>query len=81
MKKEKMEAKKKMLKELSKMMRDDYYDEPMKGMKKVTVASDTEEGLEKGLSKAEEILKKRKDMEEDEDEFSKGGMKKKQKYT
>jgi len=86
MKKQKLEAKKKMLKELKKMMRDDYY-EPMKGeMKKITVMSDSEEGLKEGLSKAEEIMKM-KGLEEDDDreeseegeEYSYGGTKKKKK--
>ena len=77
MKKEKMEAKKKMLMELKKMMRDDYY-EPMKedmGSKKVVVESDSEEGLKKGLSKAEEILAKREKMSDSEGmDYKDGGM-------
>jgi hypothetical protein len=89
MKKGKLEAKKKMLKELKKMMRDDYY-EPMKGdIKKVTVMSDSEEGLKEGLSKAEEIMKmkglekdeeREEEYEEDEsEEYASGGCKKKKK--
>lgn len=69
------EAKMKMLAELKKAMSDDMYS-PMsdalkdKKMKKVTVMSDSEEGLKKGLSKAEEIMKKKSEMEgmSDEDE-------------
>lgn len=86
MKKAKLAAKKKMLKELKKMMRDDYYG-PMEGdIKKVTVMSDSEEGLKEGLSKAEEIMRKKgldedddRDEEESEDEYSSGGTKKKKK--
>ena len=78
--KDKMMAKREMLKELKKAMMDDDdvgMAEKLEGMKKVTVASDTKEGLEEGLDKAQEILKKRKammeddsaaDMEEDEDD-------------
>jgi len=65
--KDKYEAKRKMLMALKKdmMMEDDMgLGDKLKKMKKVTVASDTEEGLKEGLSKAEEILKKRKDIEE-----------------
>lgn len=55
-------AKSEMLKELSKEMSDDMYS-PMKdmlskkGMKKVSVMSDSPEGLEKGLSMAEKLMK------------------------
>jgi hypothetical protein len=58
----KSQAKASMLKELSKEMSDDMYS-PMKdmlkkkGMKKVTVASDSPEGLERGLSMAEKLMK------------------------
>lgn len=58
----KSKAKAEMLKELSKEMSDDMYS-PMKdmlgkkGMKKVTVASDSPEGLKKGLSMAEKLMK------------------------
>lgn len=51
--------------------------EPLKGMKKVTVASDSEEGLKKGLEKAEEIVEAKSEempeegMKEDEAEMSK----------
>ena len=58
----KAKAKSEMLKELSKEMSDDMYS-PMKdmigkkGMKKVSVMSDSPEGLEKGLSMAEKLMK------------------------
>lgn len=57
----KSKAKADMLKELSKEMSNDMYS-PMKdmigkkGMKKVTVASDSPEGLKKGLSMAEKLM-------------------------
>jgi len=50
--------------EMRKMMGEGY-----EGIKKVTVASDSEEGLEEGLDKAKEILKKKlgsEDMMEEE---------------
>jgi hypothetical protein len=74
----KRKAKEGMLKELSKVMSSDMYS-PLKEKKlqKVTVASDSAEGLKKGLSKAEQILSKKKElspelpeMEESEDEES-----------
>lgn len=43
------------LKELIGQM-SDMMSEPLKGLKKVTVASDSPEGLEKGLDKAQELL-------------------------
>lgn len=59
----KKQVKKDMLKMLSNDMRkmshesmEDMEDKPMK----VTVAADSKEGLKKGLSKAEEIMKARK---------------------
>ena len=64
-----------MLKELSKEMSDDMYS-PMKdmldkkGMKKVSVMSDSPEGLEKGLSMAEKLMKlKAKENGEDENDM------------
>lgn len=64
----KMKAKTEMLKRLKSMMMDqDFGDlKPILGgkLKKVTVAAEDEEGLEKGLSLAEQILAKRKAMEE-----------------
>jgi hypothetical protein len=63
-------AKKEMIKMLKKSMRDDAYGEMGEGLKKVTVASDSMEGLEEGLSKAEQILKKRfEDMGMDPEEM------------
>ena len=74
----KAKAKAEMLKELSKEMSDDMYS-PMKGMlgkkgmKKVSVMSDSPEGLEKGLSMAEKLMKLKskqggeKPMEDSED--------------
>ena len=51
-------------------MRDDMggpLKEKLEGMKKVTVASDSEEGLKEGLSMAEKIMEKRKMMEDMDD--------------
>ncbi len=50
-----MEAKAAMAKELSDLLGSDLA-EGVKGLKKVTVASDSEEGLEEGLEKAREVL-------------------------
>jgi len=47
-------------KEMRKMMGDDFG----KSLQKVTVAADSKEGLEKGLSKAQEIMKKKGMMDE-----------------
>jgi len=58
----KAKAKSEMLQELSKVMSDDSYS-PLKdmmgkkGMKKVSVMSDSPEGLKKGLSMAEKLMK------------------------
>lgn len=80
----KMEAKLKLLKDLKKEMLGEMFGDKMEGLKKVTVASDSEEGLEEGLDKAQEIMKKRMDMmgyeseenEDDEkDEYADGGKK------
>lgn len=66
-------AKAEMLKELSKEMSDDMYS-PMKdmlgkkGMKKVTVASESPEGLQKGLSMAEKLMKLKSSQEGSEEE-------------
>jgi len=62
-------AKSEMLKELSKTMSDDQ-NSPLKDimgkkLQKVTVMSDSKKGLEKGLSKAEQILKKKEEMNPD----------------
>jgi hypothetical protein len=67
-------AMKKSLMELIDLMDDmegDSYGDELKGMKKVTVAAPDEEGLKKGLSKAEQLLKMRSGMDmdsEDEEE-------------
>lgn len=60
-----LKAKKEMLNHLSGMMKDHMSE----GLKKVTVASDSEEGLKKGLEKAEEIIEKKEmpSMEESEE--------------
>ena len=73
---DKKSAKAAMLKELSKEMSDDQYSplkDLMKGkkMQKVSVMSDSPEGLKKGLSKAEQLLKMKgyeSDSEDSEDE-------------
>ena len=59
----------KSLQELKEEMMDEMGEDfapHMEGMKKVTVASDDDEGLEEGLDKAKEILKKRKGMKKDD---------------
>lgn len=60
-----MEAKASMAKELSDMLGEDLT-EGIKDSKRVTVASDSEEGLKKGLEKAEDILESK--MEDDSEE-------------
>lgn len=62
----KLSAKKNAMKELSDMLGEDIT-EGIKGVKKVTVASDSEEGLKKGLEKAEDVLESRESEEEDMD--------------
>lgn len=42
----------------------------LKGLKKVTVASDSEEGLEKGLDLAKEKISEMPEMEEQENEYN-----------
>ena len=59
-------AKGDILKEIKELMGDATLDK-LKGMKKVTVAADSEEGLKAGLEKAGEVLEA-KEMEEEEDE-------------
>lgn len=84
----KQKAKKELLKDLKKLMMDDTFGDmgdslKSKKMQKVTVASPSEEGLEEGLSKAQQILQKRDAMMGDEeesedeegDEFDCGGKK------
>jgi hypothetical protein len=60
----KRSAKLSQLGELSKEMRKMMGDNFGKSLKKVTVAADSEEGLKKGLSKAQEIMAKKKMMPE-----------------
>lgn len=62
----KMKAKASMAKELSDTLGGDIA-EDMKGMSKVTVASDSEQGLKKGLEKAEDVLENKMESEESED--------------
>jgi hypothetical protein len=68
----KAKAKAEMLKELSKEMSDDMYS-PMKdmlgkkGMKKVSVMSDSPQGLEKGLSMAEKLMQLKSEQNGDEE--------------
>jgi hypothetical protein len=71
MKENKKMALKQALSQLMEIMDDmegEGFGEALGGMKKVTVASPTEEGLEKGLSKAEKILKMRQGMDMDDSE-------------
>lgn len=70
-------AKKEMIKMLKKTMRDSSYGDMGEGLSKVTVAAKNPEDLEEGLSKAQEILRKRfeamgmdpEEAEEDEEEM------------
>lgn len=72
----KAKAKSEMLKELSREMSDDMYS-PMKdmlgkkGMKKVSVMSDSPEGLEKGLSMAEKLMKLKSEQNGEEESMEK----------
>jgi hypothetical protein len=72
----KSKARMKMLKKLKSKARDEMHEEPMKeltkGMQKITIASDSKEGLEEGLDKAKEILKGRMKMMDDDDEHECG---------
>lgn len=73
MKENKKMAMKKVLMQLMSMMDEmegEGFGENLGSMKKVTVAAPTEEGLKKGLSKAEEIMKMREGMEMDDEEES-----------
>ncbi len=71
--KDKLKAKAEMMKQLSDLLGKDMA-EDVKGMKKVTVASDSSEGLKEGLKKAKDIMDKKPDLEEEmkemEDESS-----------
>lgn len=66
-----MEMKSKAKKEALKKMKDKYKSDrmekmmpDMEEMKKVTVMSDSEEGLEEGLSKAQQIMKMKEGMKD-----------------
>lgn len=61
------DAKLSMLKELMKVMDDGLLDD-VKGIKQVTVAAPSEEGLEEGLEKAQDIVKEMPEMEEESEE-------------
>lgn len=65
--KAKMDALSNLSDEMSKMMGDDY--SKGLGKMKVTVASDSEEGLSKGLDKAQEIMKKKMGEQKSEDSY------------
>lgn len=60
-----------MLKKIKKDSKDDMYEKPIKeltkGMQKITIASDSSEGLEEGLEKAKQILKGRFGMDDDDE--------------
>lgn len=45
----------------------DMMGEKLKGLKKVTVASDSEEGLKAGLEKAEEVLEQKEEAEQEDE--------------
>lgn len=62
----KMESLKGIKEVMSEMMGDDL--NKMKGMKKVTVASPTEEGLKEGLAKAEDVVGEKLDSEDSDEE-------------
>jgi len=64
----KMKAKAAMAKELSDVLGSDLTEDMKGGMKKVVVASNTEEGLKKGLRKAEETLDPEDSEERESDE-------------
>jgi hypothetical protein len=63
----KLRAKAAMAKELSDMLGGDLTEDMKGAVKKVTVASDSEEGLKKGLEKAEDILEGEEEESESED--------------
>lgn len=66
----KLRAKASMAKELSDMLGGDLTDDITSGLKKVTVASNSEEGLKSGLKKAEDVLEEDDSESEDESEDS-----------
>lgn len=77
-KKAKSDMLKKLSEEMQQMMREGYEDSDLKDkLMKVTVAAEDEDGLKKGLSKAEEIMKGRLGdvmMEDSEDEMEEESM-------
>lgn len=66
---QKLKAKADSMKELSDMLGSDMKDGISKGMKKVTVASDSEEGLETGLELAKKKLEDSEDPELEDEEM------------
>jgi hypothetical protein len=66
----KLRAKASMAKELSEMLGSDLTDDIKGAVKKVTIASDSEEGIKKGLEKAEDILEGNEEESESEDSDS-----------
>lgn len=64
-----LDAKKNVVKEIMDMLKGGMSDQ-MKGLKKVTVASDSPEGLEKGLNKAQEIIGSASEDAPEEEEMS-----------
>lgn len=52
-----------------KAMASEMMGEDLGGLKKVTVAAKDQEGLEEGLEKAKELLGKKEESEDDEDEY------------
>ena len=62
------DAKMSVVKDLQQMASDAMRTGLKGGLKKVTVASDSPEGLKAGLEKAEEIVEKKDEMEGDEEE-------------
>ena len=79
----KLRAKAAMAKELSDMLGSDLTEDMKGAVKKVTVASDSEEGLKKGLEKAEDILEgeeSESDSEDSEESDKEMGMGMKHRY-
>lgn len=64
----KLEAKANIMRSLSDELGKDI-SEDLKGLKKVTVASDSEEGLKEGLEKAEDVLEGKEEEESNESEM------------
>jgi ubiquinone biosynthesis protein UbiJ len=66
----KMKAKADMAKELSDMLGSDLTNDMKSGMKKVTIASDSTQGLKEGLDKAEDIIDPSEESEEESEDSS-----------